>query len=404
MAAQVTVTEPESLVADSLVVHFGDMLRNITDDEFFKFCQLNRDLRIERTSDGEILIMPPTGGDTGRTNSALNGLLYSWAEQAGTGITFDSSTGFTLANRAKRSPDAAWVKRSRWDALTERQRSEFPPLCPDFVAEVRSPTDSLRTLQAKMQEYIANGALLGWLIDPIEKKVYIYRPNAEVTCLDNPKTVSGDPVLPGFVLDVQRLWADLASGVNVWAAGETDPARTNSSTCRARRRKSAAGMETVSQRMEIAPAVRSVIAKRHAEKGVKGPAVLEELLLRQAAPGRRRCCRQTPRGRGSRGRRCASQRVRLSRSSCVDQFFQYCFVPPPEGNRRPLTSTSQLVPPDEETMKSRLLSDSPSASRLRLRLVHGHVGHAAPAEILLEGGLVMVVSGWPRQGLEGWTK
>jgi Uma2 family endonuclease len=207
MATQVTLTEPESLVPDSLVVHFGDMLRNITDDEFFRFCQLNRDLRIERTSDGEILIMPPTGGDTGRTNSALNGLLYSWAQRDGTGITFDSSTGFTLANRAKRSPDAAWVKRSRWDALTKQQRQEFPPLCPDFVVELRSPTDSLRTLQAKLREYIANGALLGWLIDPIEKKVYVYRPSAEVTCLDDPKTVSGDPVLPRFVLDLQRLWA-----------------------------------------------------------------------------------------------------------------------------------------------------------------------------------------------------
>ena len=201
MATQVTSTESESLV-----VHFGDMLRNITDDEFFKFCQLNRDLRIERTSDGEILIMPPTGGDTGRANSALNGLLYSWAQRDGTGITFDSSTGFTLANRAKRSPDAAWVKRSRWDALTKQQRAEFPPLCPDFVVELRSPSDAIEALRAKMREYLANGALLGWLIDPIEKKVYIYRPNAEVACLDDPKTVSGDPVLPGFVLELERLW------------------------------------------------------------------------------------------------------------------------------------------------------------------------------------------------------
>ena len=206
MATQVTLTEPESLVPDSLVVHFGDMLRNITEGEFFQFCQLNQDLRIERTSDGEILIMPPTGGDTGRRNSALTRRLDSWAEEDGTGISFDSSTGFTLPNGATRSPDAAWVKRSRWKALTKQQREEFPPLCPDFVAEIRSPTDSLRTLQAKMREYVANGALLGWLIDPIEKKVYIYRPSAEVTCLDDPKTVSGDPVLAGFVLDLERLW------------------------------------------------------------------------------------------------------------------------------------------------------------------------------------------------------
>jgi len=206
MATQTTLIEPESLVPESLVVHFGDMLRNITDEEFFKFCQLNRDLRIERTSDGEILIMPPTGGNTGRRNSALTRRVDSWAEKDGTGVSFDSSTAFTLPNGAIRSPDAAWVNRSRWDALTKQQREEFPPLCPDFVVELRSPTDSVRTLHAKMQEYVASGALLGWLIDPIEKKVHVYRPNAEVVCLNNPKTASGDPVLPGFVLDLEKLW------------------------------------------------------------------------------------------------------------------------------------------------------------------------------------------------------
>jgi Uma2 family endonuclease len=202
MATQVPLTEP-----GPLILHFGDMLRKITEGEFFKFCQLNRELRIERTSDGEIVIMPPTGGNTGRRNPALTRRLDCWAEQEGTGISFDSSTGFTLPNGAIRSPDAAWVKRVRWEALTQEQREEFPPLCPDFVVELRSPSDATETLHAKMREYLANGALLGWLIDPIEKKVYIYRPNAEVTCLDNPKTASGDPVLPGFVLDVHRLWA-----------------------------------------------------------------------------------------------------------------------------------------------------------------------------------------------------
>jgi len=179
----------------------------MSDHEFFEFCRLNQDWRIERTSDGDLVIMPPTGGNTGRLNSALTALFYAWAEREGTGITFDSSTGFSLPNGAQRSPDLAWVKRSRWDALTREQQEEFPPLCPDFVAEIRSPSDSLRVLRAKMEEYLANGALLGWLIDPLEKKLYVYRPSAEVCCLDDPTTVSGDPVLPGFVLDLGRLWA-----------------------------------------------------------------------------------------------------------------------------------------------------------------------------------------------------
>jgi Uma2 family endonuclease len=201
MATQAILTEPEPLI-----LRFGDILQKLTDHEFYEFCQLNRDLRIERTSDGDLVVMPPTGGNTGRINSALTGLLWPWVEADGTGVGFDSSTGFTLPNGAERSPDAAWVKRSRWEALTQEEREEFPPLCPDFVVELRSRTDSLRTLQAKMQEYVANGALLGWLIDPLQKKVYVYRPASEVVCLDDPKTISGDPVLPGFVLDLQRLW------------------------------------------------------------------------------------------------------------------------------------------------------------------------------------------------------
>ncbi len=124
----------------------------------------------------------------------------------GTGIGFDSSTGFTLPNRAKRSPDVAWVKRARWEALTPEQREEFPPLCPNFVVELRSRSDSLPMLRAKMEEYIANGALLGWLIDPIEKKVYVYRPESEAVCLDNPERISGGAVLPGFELELQSLW------------------------------------------------------------------------------------------------------------------------------------------------------------------------------------------------------
>jgi Uma2 family endonuclease len=178
----------------------------MSDQQFFDFCQLNRDLRIERTSEGDLVIMPPTGGETGRINFELTGLFGHWVHADGTGVGFDSSTGFTLPNGAMRSPDLAWVKRERWEGLTPEQRKVFSPLCPDFVLELRSPSGALATVQAKMQEYVDNGARLGWLIDPIAQKVYIYRPQAPVECLDNPQIISGDPVLPGFVLELGRVW------------------------------------------------------------------------------------------------------------------------------------------------------------------------------------------------------
>ena len=180
---------------------------DMSEQQFFAFCQLNRDLRIERTCQGDLVIMPPTGSETGNINFKLTGAFCTWVDADGTGIGFDSSAGFTLPNGAKRSPDVAWVTRARWEALSQQQREEFAPLCPDFVLELRSPSDALAYVQAKMREYLDNGAQLGWLIDPIEKKVYIYRPQAAVECLDNPQTVSGDPVLPGFVLDVRKLWS-----------------------------------------------------------------------------------------------------------------------------------------------------------------------------------------------------
>jgi Uma2 family endonuclease len=201
MATQVPLTPDEPLV-----FHFGDTLRKLTDREFYEFCRLNPEMRIERTSDGDLIIMPPTGGETGRTDFELTSLFGAWVKKNGTGIGFDSSTVFALPNGAKRSPDLAWVRRAQWAALTKQQQEEFPPLCPDFVVELRSRTDRLDTLKAKMQEYIANGALLGWLIDPIEKKVYVCRPGAEAACLDRPETVSGAPVLPGFELGLQDLW------------------------------------------------------------------------------------------------------------------------------------------------------------------------------------------------------
>lgn len=178
----------------------------LTEEQFVRLCQENPDLQIELTAQGELVIMPPTGMESGRRNIRLARRLDEWTEADGTGIAFDSSTMFTLPNGAKRSPDASWVRRERWDTLPKEQRQGFGLLCPDFVVELRSPTDRLSLLQEKLQEYIANGALLGWLIDPLEKRVYVYRSDHSVEVLDDPPAVSGDPVLPGFVLNVRELW------------------------------------------------------------------------------------------------------------------------------------------------------------------------------------------------------
>lgn len=150
--------------------------------------------------------MPPTGTETGDRDSEINMQLRLWAKRDGTGVAFGSSTGFILPNGAVRSPDASWVVRSRWTSLTAEQRRRFAPLCPDFVVELRSPSDSLRALQDKMQEYMNNWARLGWLIDPEQRRVYVYRPGASVQELENPEKVSGEPVLPGFVLDLREVW------------------------------------------------------------------------------------------------------------------------------------------------------------------------------------------------------
>ncbi|HEY9853742.1 MAG TPA: Uma2 family endonuclease [Leptolyngbyaceae cyanobacterium] len=179
---------------------------DITDEQFFAFCQQNRDYRIERSASGEIIIMPPTGSETGNRNFDLIVQLGMWTRQNGTGIGFDSSAGFTLPNGAIKSSDAAWVKLSRWNSLTPEQQQKFAPICPDFVVELRSPSDNLQPLKDKLQEYIDNGTSLGLLIDRKNRKVYIYRPNSEVECLDNPDTVSCEPVLPGLVLDLASIW------------------------------------------------------------------------------------------------------------------------------------------------------------------------------------------------------
>jgi len=191
-----------------LIVHLKPVL-NLTEDQFFQFCQINRDLRIERNARGELIVMPPAGGETGDRDAEITMQLRSWAKRDSTGATFGSSTGFLLPNNAVRSPDAAWVLKSRLAKLTAKQKKKFLPLCPDFVIELRSPTDSLNILKEKMQEYLDNGLRLGWLIDPDRRRVYIYRPEVPIQQLDDPETVSGDPVLPGFVLDLRELWGTI---------------------------------------------------------------------------------------------------------------------------------------------------------------------------------------------------
>ena len=181
----------------------------LTDEQFYQLCQVNRDLRLERTAKGELIIMPPTGGEAGNRNIKLAFQLEAWNSQNALGIAFDSSTGFKLPNGAERSPDASWVRRERWDTLNAEQKRKFPPLCPDFVVELRSQSDSLKTLQEKMQEYMDNGARLGWLIDPKTQKVEIYRLGRGEEILHNPEALLGEDVLPGFVLNLKQIFGTI---------------------------------------------------------------------------------------------------------------------------------------------------------------------------------------------------
>jgi Uma2 family endonuclease len=192
---------------EPVVLRFAAVLRKMSEEEFFDFCQQqDDDVRLELTREGDLLIMSPTGSKSGIRSLKLTIALSRWVERDGTGQGFDSSTGFTLPNRAMRSPDFAWVRKERWDALTEDQQERFAPLCPDFVVELRSRTDSVKTLRRKMEEYVSNGAQLGWLIDPKERKVYVYRPQVEVEVLSDPQAISGEPVLRGLSLDLKLIW------------------------------------------------------------------------------------------------------------------------------------------------------------------------------------------------------
>lgn len=177
-----------------------------TDEEFYELCAKNPELRFERSAQGEVIIMAPAGSETGAQNMRISGQLWYWNEQAQMGICFDSSTGFRLPNGAIRSPDASWITQERWAALSTEQQQRFAPLCPDFVIELRSQSDELEPLQTKMREYVANGARLGWLIDPHNRRVELYRPEQPVEVLDEPSTVSGEPILPGFQLNLERIF------------------------------------------------------------------------------------------------------------------------------------------------------------------------------------------------------
>ncbi len=198
-----TPTKPETIsieLPSAIALH-------VTPEQFEALAVANRDLRLERTAQGELIVNPPTGGESGARNLSITGQLDRWYEEhEELGEAFDSSTGFRLPNGSDRSPDASWVSRERWEALTPKQRKGFVPLCPDFVVELRSESDSLTKLQAKMQEYIDNGARLGWLIDPLNRKVEIYRRGVAVEVLENPSDLSGEDVLPGFVLNLRRVW------------------------------------------------------------------------------------------------------------------------------------------------------------------------------------------------------
>jgi Uma2 family endonuclease len=207
--ASVPLTEEQ--VSDDLVILNFEKV-GISDDQLIDLCSDNRDFDFELTAQKELLIMTPPGPKTGLRNVAITTDLENWARQDGTGLTFATNTLLHLANGAKRGPDGSWVRLEKWNSLTDEQQEKIPPLCPDFVVELMSPSDRrpyrFRMVQAKMDEYIANGVQLGWLIDPFQKTVYVYRPGQAVERLENPSTLYGDPVLPGFVFQTTEIWQD----------------------------------------------------------------------------------------------------------------------------------------------------------------------------------------------------
>jgi Uma2 family endonuclease len=180
--------------------------RQMSYEQFYEFCRTNPELRIERSANGDVTVMSPAFSDTGNRNVKISAQVSNWADEIGTGEVFDSSAGFTLPNGATRSPDTAWIRSERWNALTPEEQASFAPIVPDFVVELRSSSDLLSTLQKKMNEYIENGVRLGLLIDRKSRQVYVYRPSAVPEILNNPESVNCEPELPGFVLKMAKIW------------------------------------------------------------------------------------------------------------------------------------------------------------------------------------------------------
>jgi Uma2 family endonuclease len=189
----------------AFTVNFNPVIE-LTDDQFYQLCRANPDIKFERNAKGELIIMPPTGGETGNCNAELVIDLGIWNRQTKLGVCFDSSTCFKLPKGGDRSPDVAWIEQARWDTLTPEQKEKFPPICPDFVVELMSPSDTLKNTQDKMKEYRDNGVRLGWLINRQNRTVEIYRQGQDVEVLQSPVTLSGEDVLPGFVLNLQQVW------------------------------------------------------------------------------------------------------------------------------------------------------------------------------------------------------
>ena len=178
----------------------------LTRQQFYELCAANPDAKLERNANGALIVMSPTGGETGNWNAAIISETYVWNRRSKKGKVFDSSTGFSLPNEADRSPDLAWISLDKWEALSVEERRGFLPLCPDFVVELLSPSDSWKQGLLKMVEYQENGCRLGWLIDPRRKRVAIYRENQPVEILENPLSLSGENVLEGFTLNLADLW------------------------------------------------------------------------------------------------------------------------------------------------------------------------------------------------------
>lgn len=188
----------------TFTVNFNPIIA-LTDEQFYQLCRANPDIKFERNAQGELIIMPPTGGETGNRNVEIAADFVIWNRQTKLGKVFDSSTCFKLPNGADRSPDVAWIKQERWDTLTPEEKEKFPPIAPDFVLELMSPSDNLKATQEKMREYMENGVKLGWLIDPKTCRVELYRPGKDVEVIESPKILSGEDILPGFVLNLELI-------------------------------------------------------------------------------------------------------------------------------------------------------------------------------------------------------